>query len=97
MVLKIACNIENEYQTMTLSNIGIINMPDIYKNILIILVYLQAHLKYKCVCVLMMIKWLLAFHQKFVNSEIEKNFFKFLSKVGIDVIINTNDYGDYDE
>lgn len=63
LVLKIACNIENEYQTMTLSNIGIINMSDIYKNILIILVYLQVHLKYKCVCVLIMIKWLLAFHQ----------------------------------
>ena len=42
-------------------------------------------------------KMVISFSSKFVNSEIEKNFFKFLSKVGIDVIINTNDYGDYNE
>ena len=42
-------------------------------------------------------KMVISFSSKFVNSEIEKNFFKFLSKDGTDVIINTNDYGDCDE
>ena len=50
LVLKIACNIENEYQTMTLSNIGIINMPDIYKKYIDYFSFLVYNicLLYKC-------------------------------------------------
>ena len=97
LVLKIACNIENEYQTMTLSNIGIINMPDIYKKYIdYFSVFTSTSKIQMCMCSYDD-KMVISFSSKFVNSEIEKNFFKFLSKVGIDVIINTNDYGDYDE
>ena len=97
LVLKIACNIENKYQTMTLSNIGIINMPDIYKKYIdYFSVFTSTSKIQMCMCSYDD-KMVISFSSKFVNSEIEKNFFKFLSKVGIDVIINTNDYGDYDE
>jgi len=96
-VLKIACNIENKYQTMTLSNIGIINMPDVYKKYIdYFSVFTSTSKIQMCMCSYKD-KMVISFSSKFVNSEIEKNFFKFLSKDGTDVIINTNDYGDCDE
>lgn len=96
-VLKIACNIENKYQTMTLSNIGIINMPEVYnKYIDYFSVFTSTSKIQMCMCSYKD-KMVISFSSKFVNSEIEKYFFKFLSNGGIDVIINTNDYGDYDE
>ena len=96
-VLKIACNIENKYQTMTLSNIGIINMPEVYKKYIdYFSVFTSTSKIQMCMCSYKD-KMVISFSSKFVNSEIEKNFFKFLSKDGTDVIINTNDYGDCDE
>lgn len=97
IVLKIACNFEDRYQTMTLSNIGIINMPEVYqKYIDYFSVFTSTSKIQMCMCSYLD-KMAISFTSKFVNSEIEKNFFKILSSENIKVIINTNDYGDYDE
>lgn len=97
IVLKIACNFEDKYQTMTLSNIGIINMPEVYQKYIDYFSVFTSTFKIQmCMCSYLD-KMVISFTSKFVNSEIEKNFFKMLSSENIKVIINTNDYGDYDE
>ena len=82
---------------MTLSNIGIINMPEVYQKYIDYFSVFTSTFKIQmCMCSYLD-KMVISFTSKFVNSEIEKNFFKMLSSENIKVIINTNDYGDYDE
>lgn len=94
IVLKIAYNITSKYQTMTLSNIGIISMPEIYsKYIDYFDVFISTSSIQLCMCSYLD-KMILSFTSQFVNSEIEKNFFRYLSSKNVDVLINTNKVGD---
>lgn len=93
LVLKYAYKFTDKYQTMTLSNIGIINMPGIYQKYIDYFdVFISTSTIQLCMCSYLD-KMLLSFTSQFLNSEIEKNFFRYLSQEGIDIIINTNKIG----
>lgn len=89
-VLKMSFGISRKAHTMTLSNIGKIEMPDVYdKYIDYFDVFtstdgIQASLcSYKD-------KMMISFTSHFINSEIEKNLFRTLSEKGLEIAINTN-------
>ena len=88
------CKITDKYHTMTLSNIGIIEMPSIYENYIDYFdVFISTSTIQLCMCSYLN-KMVLNFSSQFINSEIEKNFFRYLSSNGINVKINTNRMGD---
>lgn len=94
LVLKVICKITDKYHTMTLSNIGIIEMPNIYENYIDYFdVFISTSTIQLCMCSYLN-KMVLNFSSQFINSEIEKNFFRYLSSNGINVKINTNRMGD---
>lgn len=89
-VLKLSFEISRKTHTMTLSNIGKIEMPEV----------LQPYIEYfdvfsstdgiqVCMCSYLD-NFMVSFTSHFVNSEIEKNFFRALSEENIDVTIHTN-------
>ena len=93
LVLRYAYKFTDYYQTMTLSNIGIINMPDVYKKYIDYFdVFISTSTIQVCMCSYLD-KMVLSFTSQFVNSEVEKNFFRYLSNEGVDIVINTNKVG----
>lgn len=77
-------------QTIALSNVGIVEMPEkLQKYIKLFDVFASTDCMQMCMCSYLD-KMLLSFTSHFVDTEIQKNFFTELSKQNIDVIINNN-------
>ncbi len=90
LVLRYVYKFTDKYQTMTLSNIGIINMPEIYQKYIDYFdVFISTSTIQLCMCSYLD-KMLLSFTSQFINSEIEKNFFRYLADDGVNIVINTN-------
>ena len=93
LVLRYAYKFTENYATMTLSNIGIIDIPEVYQKYIDYFdVFISTSTIQLCMCSFKN-KILLSFTSQFINSEIEKNFFRYLTKEGINIIINTNKIG----
>ena len=93
LVLRYAYKFTENYATMTLSNIGIIDIPEVYQKYIDYFdVFISTSKIQLCMCSYLN-KMLLTFTSQFVNSEIEKNFFRYLTAEGINVTINTNKIG----
>lgn len=94
IVLKIAYSLTDKYHTMTLSNVGIITMPSEYQKYIDYFdVFISTSTMQLCMCSYLD-KMLLSFTSQFINSEVEKNFFKYLTDEKIKVLINTNKIGE---
>lgn len=90
LVLKYAYKLTDKYQTMTLSNIGVIKMPEIYQKYIDYFdVFISTSSIQMCMCSYLN-KMLLSFTSQFTSSEIEKNFFRYLTNEGVNITINTN-------
>lgn len=86
-------------QTIALSNVGIVEMPkELQKYIRLFDVFTSTDCNQICMCSYLN-NMSLSFASHFINSEIEKNFFRELSKNNIDIQINTNivEDDDYEE
>ena len=93
-ILRYAYKLTDCYTTMTLSNIGIITMPAVYQKYIDYFdVFTSTSKMQLCMCSYLD-KLLLSFTSQFINSEIEKNFFRYLSTEGLKITINTNQIGD---
>ena len=89
-VLKLSFEISRKMHTMTLSNIGVIDMPEIFdKYIDYFDVFASTDGIQACLCSYKD-KLMISFTSHFINSEIEKNFFRALSGENIEIDINTN-------
>lgn len=96
-ILRYAYKWTDFYQTMTLSNIGIINVPKIYQDHIDYFdVFISTSKIQICMCSYLD-KLLLSFSSQFINSEIEKNFFRYLVNEGVNITINTNKLGEENE
>ena len=96
-ILRYAYRWTDFYQTMTLSNIGIINVPKIYQDYIDYFdVFISTSKIQICMCSYLD-NLLLSFSSQFINSEIEKNFFRYLVNEGVNVTINTNKLGEENE
>lgn len=96
-VLKLAYKIASKYQTMTLSNIGIVKIPKVYEKYIDYFdVFISTETIQMCMCSYED-NMVLSFTSKFTTSEIERYFFKTLSSNNIDVYINTNMEGEEDD
>ncbi len=96
-ILRYAYRWTDFYQTMTLSNIGIINVPKIYQDYIDYFdVFISTSKIQICMCSYLD-KLLLSFSSQFINSEIEKNFFRYLVNEGVNITINTNKLGEENE
>ncbi|MDF2865351.1 MAG: hypothetical protein K0R72_160 [Clostridia bacterium] len=97
ILLKIIYNIEMKKCTTSLSNIGIINMPkEVQKYIEMFSFFSGTEEIQVCVCSYND-KTTIGFTSRYINSEIEKNFFRNLSYMGIDIVVNTNQTDEVDE
>lgn len=86
-------------QTIALSNVGIVEMPkELQKYIKLFDVFTSTDCTQICMCSYLD-KMVLSFTTHFIDSEIEKNFFKELNKNDINIQINTNiiEDDDYEE
>ena len=96
-ILRYAYRWTDFYQTMTLSNIGIINVPKIYQDYIDYFdVFISTSKIQICMCSYLD-KLLLSFSSQFINSEVEKNFFRYLVNEGVNITINTNKLGEENE
>jgi len=90
LVLKLFHYKSNKEQTIALSNIGIIDMPEeLQKYIKLFDVFNSTHSMHICMCSYLD-NMTLSFSSHFINTEIQKNFFRELSEKGIDITINDN-------
>jgi len=90
IVLKYFHKSSRKEQTIALSNIGIVEMPkELQSYIKLFDVFTSTDSTQLCMCSYLD-NMTLSFTTHFIDSEIEKNFFKELSKNDIEVIINTN-------
>ena len=90
MVLKYFHMQSRFEQTMALSNVGIVEMPEkLQKYIKLFDVFASTDCTQICMCSYLD-KMVLSFSSHFVDTEIQKNFFTELSRQNVDVIINTN-------
>lgn len=96
-VLKLSFEITRKMHTMTLSNMGIVEMPEI----------LQSYIDYfdvfastdgiqVCMCSYLD-KFMVSFTSHFISSEIEKNFFRALSEENLEIVIHTNVFDEEEE
>lgn len=89
-VLKLSFAITRKMHTMTLSNIGVIEMPETLKNYIDYFdVFASTDGIQACMCSYDN-KMMISFTSHFLNSEIEKNFFRALRKENIEITIQTN-------
>lgn len=96
-VLKFSFNLTRKTHTMTLSNIGIIDMPEIFdKYIDYFDVFASTDGIQACLCSYKD-KLMVSFTSHFLNSEIEKNFFRALSEQQVEISINTNVFDEEEE
>lgn len=99
IVLKYFHKQSRKEQTIALSNIGIVEMPEkLREYIKLFDVFASTDSTQICMCSYLD-NMTLSFTTHFVESEIEKNFFKELSEKGIEIEINTNivEDDDYEE
>ncbi|MBE6139408.1 MAG: hypothetical protein E7174_02760 [Firmicutes bacterium] len=99
VVLKYFHSRSRKEQTIALSNIGIVEMPkELQKYIKLFDVFASTDCTQICMCSYLD-NMVLSFTTHFVDSEIEKNFFKILNKNDIEIVINTNivEDDDYEE
>ena len=99
VVLKCFHFCSRKEQTISLSNVGIVEMPkELQKYIRLFSVFTGTDSTRICICSYLD-NIVLSFTSHFINSEIEKNFFRELSKNDIDIQINTNivEDDDYEE
>lgn len=90
IVLKIANYTVDKRITAALSNIGKITMPDMVKdNIRLFDVFTSARRPQICMCSYMD-NLVISFTSPYKETDIQKNFFQFLSNKGINVEISTN-------
>ena len=90
IVLKYCYNSSLKEETIVLSNIGIVEMPkELQKYIKLFDVFASTTKTQICMCSYLD-NMTLSFATHFVDSEIEKNFFKELSNNDTEVLINTN-------
>ena len=90
IVLKYFHKRSRKEQTIALSNVGIVDMPkELQKYIKLFDVFTSTDCTQICMCSYLD-NMTLSFTTHFINSEIEKNFFRELSKNNIDIEINTN-------
>lgn len=96
LVLKYFHNSSRKEQTMALSNVGIVDMPEkLQSYIKLFDVFASTDCTQLCMCSYLD-NMTLSFTTHFVDSEIEKNFFKELSSNNVDIMIDTNIVGDDD-
>ena len=90
-VLKYCYKLTRKKQTMGLSNVGIINMPEeCSKYIESFFVFNSTDVKELCICSYKD-KISLNFSTHFLNNEMEKNFFRLLKEYDLDIDIYSNE------
>ncbi|MEG1506199.1 MAG: hypothetical protein RR478_01735 [Bacilli bacterium] len=93
-ILKYSYKLANLFQTMTLSNIGVIKFPKTYEEYIdYFSVYISTGTIQVCLCSLND-NLVITFTSHFIESEIEKNFFRSITKSGVNVEITTNNIGE---
>ncbi|MBO5141565.1 MAG: hypothetical protein J6C46_00965 [Clostridia bacterium] len=96
-VLRLSFEISRKMHTMTLSNIGVINMPEMFDEYIDYFdVFSSTDGIQACLCSFKE-KLVISFTSHFINSEIEKNFFRTISDAGISIDINTNVFDEEEE
>ena len=96
-VLKLSFHISRKMHTMTLSNTGAIEMPEIFDEYIDYFdMFSSTDGIQACLCSYKD-KLAIAFTSHFVNSEIEKNFFRSLTEQNVEVAINTNVFDEEEE
>ncbi len=97
IVLKFFYKKEMKGTTTSLSNIGIITMPaEVNKYIDMFTFFSGTEEIQVCLCSYED-KTAIGFTSRYINSEIEKNFFRDLSDMGINIVINTNQTDEVEE
>jgi hypothetical protein len=97
IIVKLYYKNEMSGNTTSLSNIGIINMPDEVKKYIDMFTFFSGTDEIQvCICSYDD-RTTIGFTSRFINSEIEKNFFRHLSDMGINIVINTNQTDGVDE
>lgn len=90
IILKIANNIVDRSYTSTLSNVGVINMPDDIKPFIYSFdIFVSTNKLQACVCSFEN-QLRISFTSAFISTEIQRRFFKTLTDMGIPVIIESN-------
>lgn len=90
IALKIANNIVDRSYTSTLSNVGIVSMPDELKPFISSFdIFVSTNKLQACVCSFEN-KLRISFTSAFVSTEIQRRFFKTLTDLGIPVTIESN-------
>lgn len=90
IILKIANSIIDRSYTSTLSNVGVINMPDDIKPFLYSFdIFVSTNKLQACVCSFEN-QLRISFTSAFISTEIQRRFFKTLTDMGIPVTIESN-------
>lgn len=90
IILKIANSIVDRSYTSTLSNVGVINMPDDIKPFIYSFdIFVSTNKLQACVCSFEN-QLRISFTSAFISTEIQRRFFKTLTDMGIPVIIESN-------
>jgi len=88
--MKIGYNISNSKSTFTISNVGNIKMPEAFRQYIDMFdVFLSTDKQQACVCSYGG-KLRISFATPFVNTQLQKNFFRRLSNMGVDITVETN-------
>lgn len=97
IIMKMYFKNEMKSSTTTLSNIGVVNMPEEVKKYINMFTFFygtkEIHL---CMCSYDD-KTNVSFTSRYIDSEIEKNFFRKLSYMDMNILINTNQTDEVDE
>jgi hypothetical protein len=99
LVLKYFHYNSNRNKTMSLSNIGVIKVPEeLEKHINLFGVFISTDSISSCMCSYKD-KMVITFTSHFIDHEIQKNFVRYLTSKGIEINVNTNIIGEeeYDE
>jgi hypothetical protein len=90
IMTKIFYRMEMNTCTTSLSNVGIIDMPEEVKKYIDMFIFFSGTEEIQvCICSYDN-KTTIGFTSRYTNSEIEKNFFRDLSYMDTDIVINTN-------
>jgi hypothetical protein len=90
IILKIANSVVDRSYTSTLSNVGVINMPDDIKPFIYSFdIFVSTNKLQACVCSFEN-QLRISFTSAFISTEIQRRFFKTLTDIGIPVIIESN-------
>jgi len=88
--MKIGYSISNSKYTFSLSNVGNIEMPDAFRKYIDMFdVFLSTDKQQACICSYGG-RLRISFTTPFESTQLQKNFFRRLSNMGIDIIVETN-------